>query len=383
MRIALSIIGNLVNTTGGVEKVLCNMANAMAKKGHEVCIICVDKNDGKPFFYLDNKVKFVNLGVNFKFKHFCVNLRNMFDKDPNSREYRRLINDCPQVADKYAKAITDFEPDVFVSFEQRSNVLLKEILKVSQPVVMMFHFNAEEVLRNELLWPIYEKADCLQVLMPSDIAKVRERLCPKKLVHIPNVVPQYEFCSDYTSKIIINVGRIELRQKRQKLLVEAFASIKDKYPDWHVELWGDTNFDEEYCGEIKAYINEYGLQNQVKLCGTTSNVAERLQSSSIFAFPSAYEGFPLALSEAMSMGLPSIGYKDCPAVNELICNNADGILVEAGIEPLANALTRMMDDVELRRSLGMQAKENMRRYAPDIVWNQWEQLLGELAIKQE
>lgn len=42
-----------------------------------------------------------------------------------------------------------------------------------------------------------------------------------------------------------------------------------------------------------------------------------------------------------------------------------------------------MDDVELRRSLGMQAKENMRRYAPDIVWNQWEQLLGELAIKQE
>lgn len=45
-----------------------------------------------------------------------------------------------------------------------------------------------------------------------------------------------------------------------------------------------------------------------------------------FAFPSAYEGFGLSLAEAMSMGLPAVGYKSCSAVNELIVDGKNGFV---------------------------------------------------------
>lgn len=50
MRILLSLIGNTIGSTGGVEKVLCNMANAMVERGHEVTIFAFENKAGEPFF---------------------------------------------------------------------------------------------------------------------------------------------------------------------------------------------------------------------------------------------------------------------------------------------------------------------------------------------
>lgn len=122
------------------------------------------------------------------------------------------------------------------------------------------------------------------------------------------------------------------------------------------------------------------MERQIKFYGKTNNIKEQLLDSSIFAFPSSFEGFPLALTEAMAIGLPVIGYASCSGTNEVIKNGENGFLCDDGVEPFAKALDKLMSDRELRLRMGKRAKEDMKIYAPDKIWDQWEELIEEVAI---
>ncbi|MDY2868165.1 MAG: glycosyltransferase, partial [Mesosutterella sp.] len=89
------------------------------------------------------------------------------------------------------------------------------------------------------------------------------------------------------------------------------------------------------------------------------NVPSKLKNASIFAFPSEYEGFSLALAEAFAMGLPAVGCKDCPSVNSLIKNESNGLLTDPTPEAFAEGLAKLMGSEELRRKYGAQGREDI------------------------
>ena len=126
-------------------------------------------------------------------------------------------------------------------------------------------------------------------------------------------------------------------------------------------------------------ISHYKLSEQAFFRGATDNVLDVYNKAAIFAFPSAFEGFPLALTEAMSAGLPAVGCKSCPAVNELIKDGENGFLCENGVDAFAQALEKLMSDEELREKMGQAAKEDMKQYAPDKIWDMWEKLIEQVA----
>ena len=88
----------------------------------------------------------------------------------------------------------------------------------------------------------------------------------------------------------------------------------------------------------------------------------------------------MALAEGMSVGLPAIGYKSCPAVNELIVDGKTGILCADGVNPLAQALAQLMQNKELRIKMGVAAKADMAEYSPEKIWDKWEDLLYKLKM---
>ena len=132
---------------------------------------------------------------------------------------------------------------------------------------------------------------------------------------------------------------------------------------------------EEYKAELEKYIKNNNLDDMVFLSGRTLNITEKLLSAEIFAFPSKSEAFGLALAEAMSSGLPAIGYKSCPSVNELIIDGYNGFLCDDGIDAFAEKMKILMQNKELRKQMGQNAKESIKQFEPEKIWNQWEDLM--------
>lgn len=283
-------------------------------------------------------------------------------------------------SDAIKQIIALSSPDIIISLEARTTLLVEAALEKNIPLVTMSHFNAEFILQNATAEEkdALRKSSIVQVLMPHDAEVFKKAIPGIRTVRIPDIVPQYDIDNTERKPIIVNVARLDGRQKRQHLLIEAFAKIADCFPKWTLEFWGEEQSKTRYTKRLKAMIQKYHLEDRVFLKGNTSDVEAIYRRSSIFAFPSAYEGFGMAMTEAMSAGIPAVAYRSCPAVNEIIRDGETGFLVDDGAEPLADALARLMEDENLRRKMGTAAKEDMKQYAAETIWNQWETLMTDL-----
>lgn len=108
--------------------------------------------------------------------------------------------------------------------------------------------------------------------------------------------------------------------------------------------------------------------------GVRKDIWIELQSADILAFPSKTEGFPLALIEAMSVGVVPIAFSYCPTVNKLIRNGINGFLCE-NEDDFTDKMRVLMNDSDLRRKMGNAAKDSVQCYSTNSVYGKWEDLL--------
>ena len=109
--------------------------------------------------------------------------------------------------------------------------------------------------------------------------------------------------------------------------------------------------------QLEAQIRRLGLESKVRLLGYTSDIAALLSASDLFVLFSRWEGFGLAVVEAMASGLPVV-VANVTGLNEIVRGEHDGgILVPPGDKAaLSNALRRLIGDPELRVELGNRAR---------------------------
>lgn len=392
MRIMIATFSVMGNTVGGVQHVLVNLANEMWKRGHEVSFLyCAEKEE--VFYYqIAKEIKCINL---IRFMHG----REFHTSPPLlyklQREFYRLFSrdavknlrtafELNKIGDALKVVLEQEKPEIAITSSGNvTTAFYKTESSYRCPVITMCHNNAEMILRG--MSNIEKKAmgnsDQIQVLMPHDINVFRREWPSAQLTWIPNSVPQYELEKSAREKLIVNVARIAKKQKRQHLLIKAFSKIAMEFPEWQLELWGEERNGLIYTKELKELINKYNLQKQVRLCGNATDVLAIYHRASIFAFPSEHEGFGLAMTEAMSAGLPVVAYRSCPAVNELVEDGKTGLLVDDGVEALSEGLRKLMKDQALREELGHAAHEAMKAYAPEKIWDQWEALMKDVVAK--
>ena len=378
--IVLLDLDRVIDARGGTEKVFCNMANALVERGYKLTAICCEEKQGRPAFDLSPSVQFINAYdsslISWMYnKPWCTFFNFSWSK--RQRFANRLTSKFKRFCPSIQKVIQSIQPiDVFITSQLESTFILKDCLGLATPVITMFHF-APEMYSNHRNFSVFknslEKSAAVQVLMPEYINQIRSCLPNLDVFHIPNVVPELPkpVCED---KIIINIARLAY-QKRPELLIDAMALLIDKFPDWKCEWWGENCLDINYSKSIEKRIQDKGLQDRIILKGVVDNAITALNRGSIFAFPSRFEGFPLALTEAMSAGLPVVGTRDCCSVNTLIHDGANGFLTDPTPKAFAEALVKLMENQELRIKLGKQAKEDMKAYSADAVWGMWDVLI--------
>lgn len=385
-KIVLLTVWRVLNGKGGTEKVFCDMANELSRRGYSVTAIIHDDSQQSSSKIFRDEVKVFNCYKESGFLRGRIAKKiRCFSLSRKIRKNRRFVFSLGTLAKNIedVSKICDLDFDVAISFQPEATYILKEILGIAKPVVTMYHFSPkvlEENIYSEILKDGVAKSEVLQVLMPEYQNYLRKRYPNSKVVRIPNVAPQYEWSSNLTEKKIINVARLA-DQKRALLLLEAMRLVNKDFPDWVCEWWGETHVEPEYTDKVKKLIRDYGLEGSFILCGATDDIVGKLKKSSIFAFPSSYEGQSLSLLEAMAAGMAVVGCRDCLSVNSMIEDGKTGILTAPTPESLYRGIAMLISDFNLRKKLGSNAKKEATVYSSDRVWGSWEALIGETVIQ--
>ncbi|NVK51428.1 MAG: glycosyltransferase family 4 protein [Flavobacteriaceae bacterium] len=149
---------------------------------------------------------------------------------------------------------------------------------------------------------------------------------------------------------LITVGSVTER-KGQLNVIDALPNLIKKYPEIHYHIVGTPYQKEEFL-EIAKKIN---VDKYITFHGiiTDEEKIALLKSSDIFVMLSQntvkgdVEGFGIALLEANSIGLPTIGAKNC-GIEDAILNNKSGILIDNKNHlEFSNAIQKIIDNYEL------------------------------------
>lgn len=171
--------------------------------------------------------------------------------------------------------------------------------------------------------------------------------------------------------IVGAVGRLD-RQKGLDVLIEAFARLAPAHPQALLALAGAGP--EE--GALRALARARGLEARVRLLGHQRDVPAVLAALDVFCMPSRWEGFGLALAEALACGKPAVA----SAVDSL-----PEVLGEAGLlvppeQPaaLADALGSLLTDPTRRAALTRAARARAERFSVERMVAAYDALYGEV-----
>ena len=375
---------NVIGSAGGAEKVFCNIANRLSNC-HEVINVYADDNEGTPFYNFNNKEKLYNLlksrvkyPIYIKIKSEILKLLSkigLWNQLLPRNIYKNAV-----IASRFCIIVKENSPDIIICYRCGDLDIIEKSGFDLQRVIVMFHGfpNLEGYTDNSRR--LMKKVGLIQVLMPS-YKRVLEDLGYKNIVVIGNVIENNEcnICAfSAREKSIVCVARLDKFEKRQHLLIEAFAKIAHKYPEWNLYLYGGNSVPRNYKFELKKIINKYDLDDRVLLMGITNDAINSIRKSSVFVLPSPSEGFSLALGEAMSLGIPCIGFKSAASINELIIDGFNGYLSDDGADNLSSTLEHIIIDDEARQNMGNNAISVAKNYYPDIIYGYWENVINNM-----
>lgn len=165
---------------------------------------------------------------------------------------------------------------------------------------------------------------------------------------------------------ILAVGRLE-QQKRFDLLIDAFARSRVQQ---HCRLLivGRGSQQEQ----MEAQIRQLGLEGRVILAGFDANPYKYMAKAEFQVMSSDYEGYPLVLIEALSLGCPIVS-TDCPTgPREIIRHGDNGLLVEKGNpDALAAGMDQLFEDEFSRKRMRHQAIASVRDNDIAAVADKW------------
>lgn len=347
---------------GGAERVISILANGLIEENEIEIIVNTKLNTAYKF---DNKIKILELDKKI---HTNTLLKNMARV--------KLINE----------ELKKEKPDIILTFlPMPSFRILYANRKLKIPIIVADRNDPKQEYKSfiykVLMKWLYPKADGF-VFQTNEQKEYFKKEIQKKSKVIFNPIKEEFLVEGNSNKerknVIVSVGRL-VEQKNQKILINAFSKIANKYPEYKLKIFGEGNLKRE----LQKQIDDLNMKDRIYLCGVCDNIKEELEKAKIFVLSSNYEGMPNALIEAMASGCAVIS-TDCPCggPRELIENNKNGILVPVNNEQeLSNKIEYLIRNEEKAKIIGENAKKVQEKLNPDNILQQWENYIIKILQK--
>ncbi len=355
----LIYITNGINGAGGLERVLSVKASYFADQyGYDVTILVLNNAHQNPFYEFSSKIKFISIDVKGLSGYF--------------KAYKKEIQ----------KVISSIKPDVIsVCDDGLKGFFLPSIIKTNAKWIYERHVSKLTESRDthgflkktftKVKWGLMEifakKFNRFIVLTEGN---KKEWPSLKNMEVISNPLSFYpEESSALDKKTVICVGKISY-QKGQDLLLKAWEQVHSKYPDWQLHLYGKENL---------TVLDTNHLTNNVHYFHPAKDIEQKYLQSSVYVMSSRFEGFGMVLIEAMACGLPCVSF-DCDyGPSDIIEDNVDGFIIDKeDIRTMAEKIMILIEDSDLRKRFGRNAKSNVERYKPEAIAKQWDTLFKNL-----
>ena len=353
---------------GGAERVVTNLANQFVENGYQVIIATEWYGEGE--FRPDERVKRVHVGL----------------REGDEKKHH-LIQFLLRV--KYLKEFLKKEkPDILIPFARKAlyrGLTAAYFIKI--PVLISIRTDPAghyEERSDKLQIPIlFPRADGCVFQTEGAKEFFAPRLQDNSRIILNPINEKYIGVSEpeKRTKTVVQSGRL-VDFKNQPMLVRAFMKVHEKHPDYDLKIYGGDSHDgtKEILEDL---IRQYEAQNYIHLMGASDSLEKDLADAAIYAFTSDWEGLPNALMEAMALGLPIVA-TDCPCggPRTIMTHEVDGLLIPIKDEQaLVDGINRLIENPELAKRLGSQARRIAERANSRTVFEQWRDYIEELCDK--
>ncbi|MBA2726662.1 MAG: glycosyltransferase family 4 protein [Parachlamydiaceae bacterium] len=179
--------------------------------------------------------------------------------------------------------------------------------------------------------------------------------------------------------VYLTVGRLD-PPKGQIYLMKAFQEVLAEIPNAYLVIVGVGPSENDY----KKAAEELKIDYHTRFLGSRNDVCELLEMADVFVFPTLFEGFGIALIEAMAKKLPCIS-TNLDVIREIVDDNISGILVESkSVSGLAENMIKLFKQPQLRKELGDKAFQKVQTcFSSDVIIPKWEELYLEISGKNQ
>ncbi len=335
----------------GASKMMVFVANTLAEYGHEVFFLTYRNGDKRQY-------------LNPKIIHEHIQLET-----EGGRSITSMLR-CIRVFHKYIKK-NRF--DAAVAFLSPSQLRLA-FARIGTNTKLLYSHRADPTRENgtgliaKLNKIAFAKADYYAFQTHGArncfCDEIKERSCI-----IPNPISKIDNISDGNinrDKRIVITARLDIVQKRQDILIEAFNKLCKYTKDYTLDLYGD-GADEEKLRELAEG------NDKIVFHGAVSDVLNVIKNASMFVLTSDFEGIPNALMEAMAVGLPCISTDCSPGGAALLIeNHTNGILVPCGdSDAICDAMKFYIDNPDKAEKYGEEAKKVSDDFSESVIADKW------------